>query len=280
VHEPDLGDIGLPFAQRLARGGLRALVMAPLIVEGSVIGVLAGARRAPHSFSSGDCEFLRQLSEHVALATHQAQLHSALQRAYDELRQSQQAAMQQERLRALGQMASGIAHDINNAISPVALYTEHLLERESGLTARGRQALATIARSIDDVAATVARMRDFLMTVQAMLEADGHLVVAANAGQDSIDIFRAELGRGAHVSVVLTDLGMPYVDGRKVARAVKELSPSTPVILLTGWGQGLNADADGPEHVDEVLSKPPKLRDLRQALLRHGGGDGVVRSIV
>ena len=44
---------------------------------------------------------------------------SALQQAYDDLRQTQQTVMQQERLRALGQMASGIAHDINNAISPV-----------------------------------------------------------------------------------------------------------------------------------------------------------------
>ena len=42
--------------------------------------------------------------------------------------------MQQERLRALGQMASGIAHDINNAISPIALYTESLLEREPNLS--------------------------------------------------------------------------------------------------------------------------------------------------
>ena len=54
----------------------------------------------------------------MALAAHQAQLYGALQQAYDDLRQTQQAVMQQERLRALGQMASGIAHDINNAISP------------------------------------------------------------------------------------------------------------------------------------------------------------------
>ena len=53
--------------------------------------------------------------------------------------------MQQERLRALGQMASGIAHDINNAISPIALYTESLLRREPGLSARGRDQLQTIA---------------------------------------------------------------------------------------------------------------------------------------
>ena len=95
-----------------------------------------GAR--PQAFSSGDCEFLRQLSEHVALAAHQAQLYGALQQAYDDLRQTQQAVMQQERLRALGQMASGIAHDINNAISPVALYTESLLETRAEPQRRGR----------------------------------------------------------------------------------------------------------------------------------------------
>jgi len=69
--------------------------------------------------------------------------------------------MQQERLRSLGQMASGIAHDINNAISPIALYTESLLENEPNLSARSRSYLEIIERSIDDVAATVARMREF-----------------------------------------------------------------------------------------------------------------------
>ena len=71
------------------------------------------------------------MSEHVALAVHQVSLYGALQQAYEDLRQSQHTVMQQERLRALGQMASGIAHDINNAISPVALYTESLLEQEA-----------------------------------------------------------------------------------------------------------------------------------------------------
>ena len=69
--------------------------------------------------------------------------------------------LQQERLRALGQMASGIAHDINNAISPIALYTESLLEREPNLSDRTRGYLVTIQRAIEDVAETVARMREF-----------------------------------------------------------------------------------------------------------------------
>jgi signal transduction histidine kinase len=161
VYEPDVRTLGAAFAQRFAAAGLAALLIAPLLVERRVFGLLAAARRTPGSFSGADCEFLRQLSEHVGLAAHQAQLYGALQRAYDDLRQSQQAVMQQERLRALGQMASGIAHDINNAISPVAIYTESLLEREPGLSERARGYLKTIQTAIGDVAATIARMREF-----------------------------------------------------------------------------------------------------------------------
>ena len=151
--------ISLPAAAR-ARRSARCGCRAAAIGEP---GLRSPDRGAPgtKSFSSGDCEFLRQLSEHVALAAHQAQLYYALQQAYDDLRQTQQAVMQQERLRALGQMASGIAHDINNAISPVALYTELLLETEPNLSARARDYLETTQRAIDDVAHTVARMREF-----------------------------------------------------------------------------------------------------------------------
>ena len=161
VYEPDVTDISFPFPQRFARAGILSLVLAPLLVQTRVFGVLVVSRRAPQAFGSAECEFLRHLSEHVALAAHQTQLHGDLQHAYDDLRLSQHATMQQERLRALGQMASGIAHDINNAISPIALYTESLLEREPGLSDRARGYLITIQRAIDDVAETVARMREF-----------------------------------------------------------------------------------------------------------------------
>jgi CheY-like chemotaxis protein len=69
--------------------------------------------------------------------------------------------------------------------------------------------------------------------------------------------------------MVITDLGMPHVDGRKLAAAVKAASPSTPVIMLTGWGQRLLAEDDVPDHVDQLLNKPPKLRELRETLARH-----------
>jgi signal transduction histidine kinase/ActR/RegA family two-component response regulator len=464
VYEPDVLSVPFLFPQKLAASGLRSVVFAPLIVENQVFGVLVCARKAVEAFSSGECEFLRQLSEHVALAGHQARLYGALQQAYDDLRRSQHTVLQQERLRALGQMASGIAHDINNAISPVSLYTESLLEREPNLSERARGYLTTIQRAIEDVARTVARMREFyrereaqltlervdvnrmvlqvveltqprwsdlpqqrgimvdlktelteglpdimgaeheirdaltnlifnavdampgggtltvrtsrqtgdtdgervlisvsdtgigmdedtrrrclepffttkgergtglglamvygmiqrhsaeleiesktgagtavylsfpaytasavakalsitpavvgrrlrillvdddpllIKSLQDTLLEDGHVITATHGGQAGIDAFAAAQKRSETFDMVITDLGMPHVDGRKVASSIKGLSPLTPVILLTGWGQRLIATNDIPAHVDKLLSKPPRLHELRAAL--------------
>jgi nitrogen-specific signal transduction histidine kinase/CheY-like chemotaxis protein len=404
----------------------------------------------------------------VDVTAYDAELYDALQQAYDDLRNTREAVMQHERLRVLGQMASGIAHDINNALSPVKLYTQALLEGEKGLTTHGRQNLKTIRNAIDDVSETVARMREFYRlrepeltlvpvnlsdlvqqvvdltrarwrdmpqqigvmiqtvtelaecppsilgieseireavanlifnAVDAMpaggtltlrtgvvederaldseirqvyvevtdtgcgmgeetrrrclepffttkgergtglglamvygavqrnhaaieiesslgkgttirlrfevaasgaaqvsppnsksvtpsslrvlvidddplvtdvlrdiLERDGHQVTTADGGETGIGVFREARDRGEAFALVLTDLGMPYVDGRRVATAVKADSPSTPVILLTGWGRRLVAEGDIPPHVDRVISKPPDLIELREAL--------------
>jgi signal transduction histidine kinase/ActR/RegA family two-component response regulator len=83
------------------------------------------------------------------------------QKAYDELRRTQQAVVQQERLRALGQMASGVAHDINNALSPICAYAELLLTTVPDLNEASRQRLQRIGQAADDVAQIVARMREF-----------------------------------------------------------------------------------------------------------------------
>ncbi len=110
-----------------------------------------------------------------------------------------------------------------------------------------------------------------LRSLHDTLEADGHAVVAANGGQEGIDKCQASLAANQHFDIAITDLGMPYVDGRQVAAALKGMSPSTPVIMLTGWGQRLVAEGEIPAHVDLVLNKPPKLRELREALARCAG---------
>jgi CheY-like chemotaxis protein len=112
---------------------------------------------------------------------------------------------------------------------------------------------------IDDDPLLIVALRD-------ILEGDGHVITAADGGQEGITAFLAAQRGDTPFDAVFTDLGMPYVDGRKVSAAIKEASPSTPVILLTGWGQRLVSEGDVPPHVDRVLNKPPKLRELREAL--------------
>jgi signal transduction histidine kinase/DNA-binding response OmpR family regulator len=87
VYEPDLQRGLMPLPPHLAPLNLRSLVSAPLRAEGRMLGVLMAGRRETGSFSAEDCEFLRQLSVHLALAVRQGQLHEALRDAYDELRQ-------------------------------------------------------------------------------------------------------------------------------------------------------------------------------------------------
>jgi PAS domain S-box-containing protein len=461
VYESDLARVESPFARRMASSGLNSVVFAPIAVEGSVFGVLIAASRQAQRFTSGDCEFLRQLSEHLALAVQQAELYTSLERAYEDLRGTQKEMLQHERLRALGQMASGIAHDINNALSPAALYIQLLLERETNLSGHVRQQLGIVEQAIQDVSHTVARVREFYRPQQAhtegapvsinrlleqviqltrarwldmaqergiviqmqrdfspvtpdvlgveseirdavtnlilnavdampaggtvtvrsravaqpdraavevidngigmdeqararclepffttkgergtglglamvygtvqrhggeieiesapgqgttvrllfqvastpgtqtavahetprarplrillvdddplvleacrsVLEKDGHSVVTAEGGAAGIDTFRQACASPQRFDLVVTDLGMPHVDGRQVAAAVKAVEPNRPVIMLTGWGHRLRAEDEIPEFVDRVLGKPPKLQDLRTALL-------------
>jgi len=91
-------------------------------------------------------------------------------------------------------------------------------------------------------------------------------VIAAPGGREGIETFEAHLHR-APFELVITDLGMPHIDGAKVAAHIKERSPQTPVILFTGWGQRIVADNETLPNVDRVLNKPPRLQDLRTAIV-------------
>ncbi len=84
-----------------------------------------------------------------------------LEAAYRNLRESQQAGMQQERLRSLARMARGITHDINNALTPATLYTQSLLDHDRSLSPDARDDLHVIQQAIEDVTRTLGRIKDF-----------------------------------------------------------------------------------------------------------------------
>jgi signal transduction histidine kinase len=91
----------------------------------------------------------------------QVRLTKGVQVAYDELRRTQDMVVQQERLRALGQMASGVAHDINNALMPIVAYSEMMLKGKPDLSEEAMRRMQVIHRCSRDIAHTVMRMREF-----------------------------------------------------------------------------------------------------------------------
>lgn len=99
-------------------------------------------------------------------------------------------------------------------------------------------------------------VREFVST---MLTEDGHRVVLAKDGLEGLQLFRE-----GTFDLVLTDKAMPGMSGDQMAAAIKQLSPATPVILLTGFGHFLDkADLPG---IDILLSKPIGIGQLREAL--------------
>src|SRR5207247_8556351 len=130
VYQPDVTRDAAPLFHLLAQEGVGSVLATPLSAENRIFGILVVGRRSVDGFSAAEAEFLRGLSEHISLAAHHARLHADLQSAYDKLRQSQEAIMQQERLAAVGQLSAGVAHDFNNILCVIQGYASMLLDVE------------------------------------------------------------------------------------------------------------------------------------------------------
>jgi signal transduction histidine kinase len=93
------------------------------------------------------------------------------------------------------------------------------------------------------------------------LRADGHQVVTVVDGQEALSLFEPGV-----IDLVITDESMPGLTGTQLAKAVKEKSRGTPVILLTGFGDDMRSGGENPEGVDCILAKPVSASDLRSAI--------------
>lgn len=105
-----------------------------------------------------------------------------------------------------------------------------------------------------------------LDSIAEVLSFDGHDVAVASNGQAALDCFSAALDTLTPFDAVVTDLGMPLVNGIQVANEVRALSGSVRIILLTGWGERAREQPQFPEHVDRLLGKPVRIEELRDAL--------------
>ncbi len=95
----------------------------PLLSERGSLGALVLARRTP-AFSREDQDILSVLSYQLGSALASAQLYAELQKTHAALRDSQAQLVQSSKLAAVGQLAGGVAHELNTPLGAVALAIE------------------------------------------------------------------------------------------------------------------------------------------------------------
>jgi two-component system, cell cycle response regulator CpdR len=94
--------------------------------------------------------------------------------------------------------------------------------------------------------------------LRMMLELEGHQVTEASNGAEALNLFNI-----GEFHLVITDFEMPLMQGNQLAVAIKLLTPSLPILMVTGSGRA-RRDARNP--VDALLTKPFTATDLRCAL--------------
>jgi len=132
---------------------LLSVMCAPLMARENLLGVVyVDNRSVPGQFTQRDLDLLRIFSNQAGVAIENAQLFKALRDAQDQL-------VMTEKLRAMGQMAAGVAHNFNNVLLDILGRTEIMLLRPLDPTFRGE--LEQIERSALDGASAVRRIQEF-----------------------------------------------------------------------------------------------------------------------
>ncbi len=103
----------------------------------------------------------------------------------------------------------------------------------------------------------------FIRSGKEILEQLGYAVVTAANGLEAYEIFRQNPGS---FDLVVSDMAMPKMTGLELAKKVKELNGRIPIILCTGFKEGINEDLKQNVGLYDILLKPVLARELTEAI--------------
>ena len=101
--------------------------------------------------------------------------------------------------------------------------------------------------------------------LKQVLNKSGHSVMEAGNGQEGVRSFREN-----DIDLVITDHGMPVMNGLDTAFRIKKQKPETPVLLITGWQTETDATFQKPSGIDEFITKPFDLEKLLELVQKYG----------
>jgi len=141
------------------RDGLRSAIRVPLIYKGEIFGTLNLTSCRPHTYGEREQKILEQVAGHVAVAVQNALLYDEVKRAYQETSHAYEELIRSEKLRALGEMAGGVAHDFNNVLTVILGRAQLAIESVEDPVLK--KSLTAIEQAAIDGATTVRSLQEF-----------------------------------------------------------------------------------------------------------------------
>jgi PAS domain S-box-containing protein len=130
VHATFLSAQGLPlppiFREAQQKEGLLSSFLVILWSKDRVLGALAVGSRMQREFSPADVNLLIAVGSQISNAIDRSMLYEETRQAYDNLRRTQEQLLHSEKMAAVGQLISGVAHELNNPLTAILGYSQLL----------------------------------------------------------------------------------------------------------------------------------------------------------
>lgn len=270
----------------------------PVKIRETVLGVLTLTTASPRRYSAEELAYLGSFADHAAIALDNARLYEDAQRALSDLRVMQRRLVQGETLRALGELAGGAAHHLNNLLTIVVGRIQLL--RRSVREERLARPLEIVERAAKDSAEVVRRLQQFAgmrrtlepSTVDLNRIVRDALETTRSRWQDparspgteiTVDSRLAPLppipGDAAALRELLTNLLLNAIDALpRGGRVAVETSAADGVVVLTvtDTGLGMSEEVRLRAHEPFFTTKGVKSTGLGLSVAfgisrRHGG---------
>jgi signal transduction histidine kinase len=278
----DADELGSELGNRLhsaCSGRFSHVQSRPLVTGGGLFGTAVMFFAAPPR--ALDLTLAEGLIDLTAVALASAAQLRHLARSHVELRASQETLARTEKLRALGQMAAGVSHDLMNILNPLSLHIQ-VAQRaiDRGQTADARAGLTKMDAILSRAVETVERLRDYSRQEREPKTEEVNLNKLA---REAVTIASPRMaGRSGARSRILEELGAPpLVMGRSseivnalvnlVVNAIDALPGGGSITLRSGESEG-----DGwVSVVDDGPGMPPEIeRRVFEPFFTTKGGAG------